>query len=471
MDSSVKNVLIIGAGAAGLSAARDLSAAGASVIVIEARERIGGRVYTHHENSSIVPVELGAEFVHGKHPALLEILDSAGAPLCDVTDRHWYFEKGVLSKSHDFWNKLTALMDLMNSQQPDRSFSDFLDSLPDDGEARRAKAVAKRYVQGFHAANIERIGVHGLIKANEAEDEIDGDKSFRVLGGYDAAMQTLYQQTFKRGAIFHLKTVVKEIRWSVNRVEAVCATGNRSQSFAASRAVITLPLGVLQADAEKLGSVRFVPELPEDKQNAIRLLEMGQVVRVVLRFRKRFWEQLDIPGTGAREDFEQLGFIHYPEAPIPTWWTLLPIRAPILVGWTGGPNAEKLAARARRLAESGLDDEQHGESGARDEQIASLDRGEILNVAIRSLQQIFGISESKLRELLVASYTHDWHSDPFARGAYAYLPVNGLEAQQALARPVDETLFFAGEATSVGHIGTVHGAIESGQRAAREVLQ
>jgi monoamine oxidase len=208
-----------------------------------------------------------------------------------------------------------------------------------------------------------------------------------------------------------------------------------------------LPLGVLQAGKAKLGSVCFVPELPEDKQNAIRELEMGQVVRIVLRFRKRFWEDLDIPGTGAREDLEQLGFIHYPEAPIPTWWTLLPIRAPILVGWTGGPNAERLLTR--RL----------------------VDGGEILGKAMSSLHQIFGIAESKLRELLVASYTHDWHSDPFARGAYAYLPVNGLAAQQTLSHPVDDTLFFAGEATSVGHIGTVHGAIESGQRAAREVLK
>ena len=153
----MNDILIIGAGASGLAAARDLSTAGAGVVVIEARERIGGRVYTRHEDSSIVPVELGAEFVHGKHPALMEILDSAGAPLCDVTDRHLYFEKGVLSKSHDFWNKLKALMDRMNPQQPDHTFSDFLDSLPDDEEARRAKAAATRYVEGFHAANIERI--------------------------------------------------------------------------------------------------------------------------------------------------------------------------------------------------------------------------------------------------------------------------------------------------------------------------
>lgn len=471
----MNEVLIIGAGAAGLAAARDLVAAGARVQVIEARDRIGGRVYTLHDASSPLPIEFGAEFVHGKHPALLEILDSVAAPFCDVTDRHWYFENGELSKSHDFWNKLTALMDLMSLEKPDRSFKEFLDSLPDDDATREAKAVATRYVQGFEAARPERIGVHGLVKENEANDEIDGNHSFRILGGYDTVMQALHDQAVSCGAVFHLNTVVEEIRWREHHIEAVCKTGGGDRTFTASRAVITLPLGVLQLSVQsQLGAgtagvspadrgssptvsegsdqsaaVRFVPDLPEATQNAIRGLVMGEVIRIVLRFRKRFWEHLDISGTSALEDMEQLGFIHYPEAPIPTWWTLLPIRAPILVGWTGGPNAEELVARSR-------------------EEIA---RKEILDAAIASLQQIFRMTESQLRAELVASYTYDWHSDPFSRGAYAYVPVDGLEAQQTLSRPLNNTLFFAGEALSVGHIGTVHGAIETGQRAAREILR
>jgi monoamine oxidase len=446
----MNKILIIGAGAAGLSAARDLSAAGVQAEVLEAREYVGGRVYTRHDGSPVLPIELGAEFVHGKHPALWEILNESSAPFCEITERHWYFENGVLSKSHDFWNKLTALMDLMKSEEPDRSFKDFLQSLPDDENTRRAKAVASRYVEGFHAARIDRIGVRGLVRANQAEDEVEGDRSFRVLGGYDTLMDALREQAAENGAIFHLNTIVKELRWDKQQVQAVCMNRESSETFTASRVVITLPLGVLQADSENLASMRFLPELPENKRTAIRLLEMGQAIRIVLRFRSRFWEKLDIPGTGGREDLEQLGFIHYPEAPIPTWWTLLPVRAPMLVGWTGGSNAEKLITAATR-------------SGA-------IDPAQVLNLAIESLRQIFGIPETKLRELLVASYTHDWHYDPFACGAYAYLPVGGLDAQNELARPVDDTLFFAGEATSVGHIGTVHGAIETGRRAAKEIL-
>jgi monoamine oxidase len=441
--SSEHSVLILGAGAAGLAAARDLAAAGFKVMLIEARDRVGGRVHTHH-NSSLIPVELGAEFVHGQHPQLLQIIENSGRPLCDVTHRHWYFENGVVSDSHDFWNKLTKLTHLMSLDQPDRSLQDFLDSLPNDEATARAKAVATRYVEGFHAGSVNRIGVHGLIKANEALDEIDGNNPFRVLGGYDIVTETLRAEAEGHGAILHLNTIVKEIRWSRNQVEAVCIADKRLQKFEGSRAVITLPLGVLQAKHHQRGAVRFVPELPRQTQAAIDGIEMGQATRITLQFRERFWEKLELTGTECKQNLSQLGFVHYPEAPFATWWTLLPVRTAMIVGWAGGPAAEKFVGRGKEYAvEQGL----------------------------TSLRQILGVSEESLRNLLLAAYTHDWGSDPLSRGAYAYLPVNGLDAQHKLARPLDDTIYFAGEAISVGHIGTVHGAIASGHLAAAEMLK
>lgn len=436
-------VLIIGAGAAGLTAARDLSTAGIKVIVLEARDRVGGRIHTHHDPHT-VPIEFGAEFVHGKDPHLLQIIDAACAPFYDVTDRHWYFENGVRSNSHDFWNKLTTLMDLMDPHQPDRSFQDFLDSLANDETTARAKAVASLYVEGFHAASVKRIGVHGLIKATEAEDEIDGDHSFRVLGGYDVVTDTLRAAAQSHGAVVQLNTTIKELRWQRNQVEAVCIADKRLQLFRGSHAVITLPLGVLQAKPHQRGAVRFVPDLPRATRAAIDGIAMGHATRIILKFRERFWEKLEFPSSEQREDLSQLGFFHFPEAAIPTWWTMLPVRAPVIVGWVGGPAAEKFVGRDKEYA---------------------------VEQALASLRQMFGVSEDRMQKLLLASYWHDWGADPFSRGAYAYLPVSGLEAQQTLTRSVDETLFFAGEATSVGHIGTVHGAIETGQHAARAILE
>ena len=441
--NSEKSVLILGAGAAGLAAARDLAAVGVRVVIIEARDRIGGRIHTHN-NSSIIPVELGAEFVHGRHPQLLQVIEDSGSPLCDVTQRHWYFEDGVLSDSQDFWSKLTSLMDLLNPDEADRSFQDFLDSIPDDEAAAQAKAVATRYVEGFHAAQLDRIGVHGLIKANEAEDEVEGHHSFRILGGYHVVTDTLFEQARADGAVLHLNTSVKELRWGRNQVEAVCIADKRLQKFTGTHAVVTLPLGVLQAKYHQRGAVRFVPELPRAKQAAIEGVAMGQAVRITLVFRERFWERLNLAGHQHRENLKQLGFFHLHEAPLPNWWTLLPIRVPMIVGWIGGPDAERFIGRGEEY---------------------------VVEQALASLRLILGVSEERLRKLLLAAHTHDWGGDPFSRGAYAYLPVNGLEAQHALGRGINDTLFFAGEATSVGHIGTVHGAIASGHRAAAEILQ
>src|SRR5947207_8583883 len=103
------SILIIGAGAAGLAAARDLARAGRQVIVLEARERIGGRVFTHRDHVSPVPIEMGAEFVHGKSPALWQIADAANLKLYEVSGRHWFFQEGKISRSREFWRKVEGL--------------------------------------------------------------------------------------------------------------------------------------------------------------------------------------------------------------------------------------------------------------------------------------------------------------------------------------------------------------------------
>jgi monoamine oxidase len=223
-------------------------------------------------------------------------------------------------------------------------------------------------------------------------------------------------------------------------------------------------LGVLKQPAGAVGAVRFSPALPE-KEEALGGVEMGNVVKVVLRFREPFWEGIlaDAPartGTAAAADTataqrgrrrrgasSTLGFLRAPEEAIPTWWTQAPVpgsEAPLLTGWLGGPNAERLAAL--------------GADGLR-------------ALSLETVGRIFGMGRERVEALLVSWHYHDWRDDPFARGAYAYVGVNGLAAQETLAAPVAGTLFFAGEATEWhGHFSTVHGAIMTGRRAAREVM-
>ena len=216
------STIIIGAGAAGLAAARDLSREGHEVAVLEARDRIGGRVYTHRDPESPVPIELGAEFVHGKSPALWQIAKAAHLKLYEVSGRHWYFENGRVSKSHDFWQKIESLMDQMKSSRADQSVRDYLKVLPDVEETARAKAMVTRYIEGFQAADIDRVGIRGLIVFNEASGSIKGDTSFRFENGYDSLMQALRAEAESYGARFHLKTIVKKIHWIGNEVTVVC---------------------------------------------------------------------------------------------------------------------------------------------------------------------------------------------------------------------------------------------------------
>jgi len=438
MSIDEDRVLVVGAGAAGLAAADVLARAGVPVVLLEARNRIGGRIYTHYDELSPVAIELGAEFVHGKPPALINIIERARLLFSDATERHWYFENGSLNRSADFWSAVIRLMDQMKSTDRDRSFADFLSLLPSDEANTRSKRMAARYVQGFHAAAIDRIGVHGLIKANEAAAEVEGDNSFRVLDGYVRVAEYLRQEAERAGASVHLDTPIDRIDWTRNQVRAI--SGARQMTFDGTRVVITLPIGVLQANSGP-GALEFSPTLPRSQSEAIDHLAMGQVLKIVLRFRRRFWEELDFAED---IDSSELGFVHFPEAVIPTWWTQIPVRAPILVGWVGGDASTSL-----------LD----------------LSQDRILDGAVASLSQVFALSAGFLRSELEAFYVHDWHQDPYARGGYAYLPVDGIALQLQLSEPVDNTLYFAGEATTVGHIGTVHGAIQSGLRVAHEILQ
>src|SRR6185437_22317 len=404
-------IVIIGAGAAGLAAARELSRAGREVMVLEARDRIGGRVFTRKHGDVPAPIELGAEFVHGRSPELWQVATAANLQLYETSERHWYFQNDKVSKSGEFWRTIETLMDEMKSSPRDRSLQEFLAALPDNQDTRRAKSMLVRYVEGFHAANIERVGIHGLVKANEAADEIDGDKAFRLVDGYDSLMQAMHAEAESHGANFYLNTIVKEIRWQDGPVELSCAAHSSPIELAASCIVVTLPISLLKMSETQTGAIRFAPELPALKRTAIEALPMGNVVKLNLLFRERFWESVKLWDEQAKRiDFRDAGFFHCPGASLPTWWTQLPVRAPLLVGWTGGPNADRLMKKAdgsRQKAEE--------EAGA-SRRAAGKDY--LIQQGLDSLATIFNLSRREIETQLQAAYFHDWRDDPFTRGAY-----------------------------------------------------
>jgi len=429
------DILIVGAGVAGLAAARELSAAHRHVVVLEARNRIGGRINTHFDR---FPIELGAEFVHGKPPETLTIVERAHLALKRVPNLHWHLHDGILTKSPEFWSKIEKLThDMSEYTGPDEAFSEFLDDYQRKTKIEDIRSIATLYVEGFHAAHADNVSVHGLNKTNKAADEIDDDKQFRLPNGYSRLAQSLHDDAVARGASFHLNTVVEEVNWMRGQIEVLTTAHER---FTARRLLVTLPLPLLQ----KSDQVRFNPPLVE-KQNAANKLAMGVVIKVLLRFREPFWKDLRVPGEGdSTTDLKDFAFIQAPDQLLPTWWTQFPLDRPLLAGWAGGTRAERL------LGES--DDA-------------------LLDYALESLTHILRTPKAILEELLEEFYMHNWQHDPCSGGAYSYIPIHGTDAQSELAQPLEDTLFFAGEATNTeGHQGTVHGAIATGLRAAREIL-
>jgi monoamine oxidase len=272
------DVIIIGAGAAGLAAARELSAAQRKVIVLEARDRIGGRINTHFDQW---PIELGAEFVHDKPPETLAITKRAQLKLQSIPNLHWHHHDGVLTKSGEFWSKVEGVMDEMSHYEgPDQNFAAFLDQYKRKTDTEDIRSIATLYVEGFHAAHAGRISVLGLNQTNEAAAEIDDDRQFRVESGYVRVAQALHDEAVGSGAVFHFNAVVEEVNWKRDDVEVVTSG---SQNFKARRLVVTLPLSLLQS-----GRVRFSPSLNEQQAEAGKLA-MGEVVKVMLRFREPFW--------------------------------------------------------------------------------------------------------------------------------------------------------------------------------------
>ena len=343
----------------------------------------------------------------------------------------------------EVWSQLTRVLKRISSRGQDVSFAEFLARQRVPATAR---AVAKLFVEGYYAAHVDRVSAQSLA-GGMGEDE-ESQRQYRMAGGYFAIAHWLRAGLDPERCEVRLGCVVDEVRWRRRAVEVACrpAAGGQPDVLRAKAAVVTLPLGVLKAADGERGAVRFDP-VPPSLRAASARLEVSQVCKLVLRFRQAFWEEPGFlrrrlaPGGGTEP--ARVDFLHDREGDFPTWWMANPWRVPVLTAWAGGPRADALA---------GLDE------------MALADR------ALGGLARMLQVPRSRLDTLIEAWRAHDWRHDPYSRGAYSYVGVGGLPAQRALARPVDGTLFFAGEVTEPDEMGTVAGAIASGRRAARALI-
>ncbi len=481
------DVIVIGAGAAGLAAAHILSLHELSVAILEARDRIGGRIYTIRPTANSLPVELGAEFIHGRPPETFAIAQAANLTLYEGSGSSYVSDGGHIFASDDDDGddddenaeeesgdeSVEAGIDLILGalhqwHGDDRSFQSFVDERFSGERWADARQSASSYVEGFDAAYPDRVSVRWLALTEEAASRIDGDRQFHLIDGYDRIPGWLRDSLNLSRTDLRLNTAAREVRWSPGHVEVTAASpaaqGEQIATISARAAIITLPLGVLAASldparhADAAGTVRFEPDLAVTRA-AIAGLDMGHVVKVDFRFRDTFWDTLqassaanptttaDTPSPASPlpplPQMPGLSFLFSGDSVMPTWWTRYPLLTPTLTGWVGGPRAVRLATQSNDA---------------------------IVGQALAALARVLGVERRTLEARLDATHLHNWSADPYSRGAYSYIRVGGLDAPAHLAEPVQRTLFFAGEATDAGHTGTVHAALASGYRAARALL-
>jgi monoamine oxidase len=418
----METAVVIGGGAAGLAAFQMLRAAGCDALLVEARGRLGGRIHTLHPEGWPLPVELGAEFIHGAGDGLgIEVAPASPG-------RDWANRGGDLRAAGEFAGGADAVFERMAGWEgPDLSFAAFLDTCRDLDPAARAGAAA--FIEGYEAADPARISVAALNREFAAEGGDNGPWPRRPLGGYDRLLTKLHADGRTR-----LSWPVTAVAWREGEVRL---TGPGGEAIAARRAILTLPLSLLQRE-----TVRFDPPL-DAKRPALDRLAMGGALRITLRLRRAFWRDLR-DSDGQRLEGLRFLFGDSPESGhLPTWWTHTGPEAQI-VGWAGGRHAWALAGRpAAALSE----------------------------LACADLASRLGLKPAAVAGEVLSTHVHDWQTDAWSLGAYSYATAGGAGAFAELAQPLRDTLFFAGEATdATGHHATVQGAVASGRRAAGEAL-
>ncbi len=420
------DVLIIGAGAAGLLAARTLAKAGRRVLLVEAQSRLGGRVHTLQPPGFGAALEAGAEFMHEPVPLTHALLAEAGSAWQATAGRTYLVQDGQVQPEADYFDLLPPLLAKLDQLQEDVPLATFLAREFAGAAHAPLRAFATQFAEGYDAADAQRVSALALREEWAGGGAAD---SPRPVGGYGPLLHWLAGRAQAAGATLHLATPVREIRWQPGAAEVIAESG---ASYHARQVLCTVPLGVWQRPAGQPGHLALVPELLAHRAAAAQL-GFGAVIKVQLEFEEVIW-QARLP---------ELEFL-LSEAPVPTWWTQLPDTRPLLTGWLAGPAAQRLRTAPNE---------------------------EILALALDSLAGLLNLPASELRAQLRASYVRNWGAEPYAYGAYSYPTVGAPAARAALATPVAGTLFFAGEGVYEGPApGTVEAGLVSGQVAARAML-
>lgn len=416
------DAIIIGAGAAGLMAARELGKAGKKVLVLEARDRIGGRIFPLNESEFGYPAQGGAEWVHGEAPITRALVKEAGLSIIHEDGEVWNARNGELAASTDFAGSHPLMKEKLDALTEDLPIADFLEqNFGGDEHANLRNSIIKM-AEGYDAADPKLVSTC-MIRDEwlKGSDWSDG----RIKEGYTALLKFLENECKKYKVDFVLNSPVKKIELKGDAV--FVSTAN--EEFETAKVIVTVPLPILK-------EIEFKPSI-DSKLQAVLSIGFGNVIKVLIKFKDRWWER------GLGKDLTKMSFL-LSNQKFMTWWTQYPVITDVLVGWMAGPEAAKYTKTSDT---------------------------ELLDMALDSLTAVFKMSKDSLKDQVVLFKVFNWPADPFTKGAYSYTTYKTKDAYEKAKEPIGNSIFFAGEAMYSGHAtATVEGALGSGLETAKEVL-